>query len=140
MFDLPNDLRSLLSMLDDMTNNGLQLLAEIVTGGSIKFGNTRWKKKRIIKECLPEVLGNLKGNYKINIVEQLCQLLRNSHNFGRNCSPLLTPASQFYHAAATKVLDGLEDMPFQTFKRNAQETQRYPRIFAPVADLKIWMG
>ncbi|CAL5414120.1 unnamed protein product [Camellia sinensis] len=81
---------------------------------SIKFGKTRWKMKKIIKECLPEVLGNLKGNYKINIAEQLCQLLRNSHNFCRYCSPLLTPASQFYHAAATKVLDGLEDMPFQT--------------------------
>ncbi|KAF5941416.1 hypothetical protein HYC85_019058 [Camellia sinensis] len=114
MFDLPNDLRNLLSMLDDMTNNGLQLLAEILTGGSIKFGKTWWKMKKIIKECLPEVLGNLKGNYKINIAEQLCQLLRNSHNFCRNCSPLLTPASQFYHAAATNVLDGLEDMPFQT--------------------------
>ncbi|XP_028084951.1 uncharacterized protein LOC114286072 [Camellia sinensis] len=70
--------------------------------------------KKIIKECLPEVLGNLKGSYKINIAEQLCQLLRNSHNFRRNRSPLLTPASQSHHAAATKVLDGLEDMPFQT--------------------------
>ncbi|XP_028092454.1 uncharacterized protein LOC114292646 isoform X6 [Camellia sinensis] len=114
MFDLPNDLGNLLSMLDDMTNNGLQLIAEILTGGSIKFGKIRWKMKKIIKECLPEVLGNLKGSYKINIAEQLCQLLRNSHNFRRNRSPLLTPASQSYHAAATKVLDGLEDMPFQT--------------------------
>ncbi|KAL7176807.1 hypothetical protein ACSBR2_030201 [Camellia fascicularis] len=114
MFDLPNDLGNLLSMLDDMTNNGLQLIAEILTGGSIKFGKIRWKMKKIIKECLPEVLGNLKGSYKINIAKQLCQLLRNSHNFRRNRSPLLTPASQSYHAAATKVLDGLEDMPFQT--------------------------
>ncbi|GMP78705.1 hypothetical protein CsSME_00034537 [Camellia sinensis var. sinensis] len=114
MFDLPNDLGNLLSMLDDMTNNGLQLIAEILTGGSIKFEKIRWKMKKIIKECLPEVLGNLKGSYKINIAEQLCQLLRNSHNFRRNRSPLLTPASQSYHAAATKVLDGLQDMPFQT--------------------------
>ncbi|KAL7176813.1 hypothetical protein ACSBR2_030203 [Camellia fascicularis] len=56
MFDLPNDLRSLLSMLDDVTNNGLQLLAEILTGGSIQFGNTRWKMKKISKNVFQKYL------------------------------------------------------------------------------------
>ncbi|KAL6978714.1 hypothetical protein U1Q18_020380 [Sarracenia purpurea var. burkii] len=67
--DLPNDLIDLLSMLDDMTNRGLQLLAEILTCGSIKFEKTRRKMKKIIRESLPEALERGEDNYKINLAE-----------------------------------------------------------------------
>jgi len=112
IFDLPNNLRKLSSMLDDMTNSGLQRFAEILTGGSIQFEKTRWKMKKIIRDCLPEIVGNWKGNCETNIAEQLSQILKNSHKFHRNLANLLTTPPPSYRAAAIKVLDGLGDMPF----------------------------
>ncbi|XAR71064.1 hypothetical protein NMG60_11028155 [Bertholletia excelsa] len=109
-----NDLRILFSMLDDMTNNGLQLLAEMLTDGSIEFEKTRYKMKKIIREYAKKVIGNSKDSNKTNITEKLSQLIRDSTNFRRNHPSPLIPASRSYHTAVTKVLDGLEDMPFQT--------------------------
>ncbi|XAR73099.1 hypothetical protein NMG60_11006944 [Bertholletia excelsa] len=109
-----NDLRSLFSMLDDMTNNGLQTFAEMLTGGSIEFEKTRYKMKKIIREYARKVLGNNKDSNKISITEKLSQLIRDSSNFRSNHPSPLIPASQSYHTAVTKVLDRLEDMPFQT--------------------------
>ncbi|KAL6970718.1 hypothetical protein U1Q18_030411 [Sarracenia purpurea var. burkii] len=130
--DLPNDLVDLLSMLDDMTNSGLQLLAEILTGGSIKFEKTRWKMKKIIRESLPEALERGEDNYKINLAEQLRKLVRNPLNFLRNGATLPIPASLSYRAAATRILDGLEDMSFQTLSamhRKLRGIQGYmPRL------------
>uniref|UniRef100_A0A5B7A7H9 Uncharacterized protein n=1 Tax=Davidia involucrata TaxID=16924 RepID=A0A5B7A7H9_DAVIN len=113
-FDLPNDERNIFSLLDDMTNKGLFHFAEILTGGSIKFEKTRWKMKGIIREHLPKILRNRKDNHQINISKQISQLLKDTCNYRGNCMTLLIPASESFHAAATKVLDGLEDFPFQT--------------------------
>ncbi|XP_057490873.1 uncharacterized protein LOC130776623 isoform X1 [Actinidia eriantha] len=134
MSDFPNDLRSLSSMLDDMTNNGLQLFTELLTGGSTKFEKTRWKMKKIIREYLPKALETRKESSKINIDEQLRQLLTNPFNFRRNHATLQIPASQSYHAAATKVLDGLEDMPLQTLSamhRKLRGIQEYVPCLQP---------
>ncbi|KAL6978716.1 hypothetical protein U1Q18_020382 [Sarracenia purpurea var. burkii] len=126
------DSRDLLSMLDDMTNRGLQLLAEILTGGLIKFEKTRWKMKKIIRESLPEALERGKDNYKINLAEQLRKLVRNPLNFLRNGATLPIPASLSYCVAATRILDGLEDMSFQTLSamhRKLRGSQGYmPRL------------
>ncbi|XP_058184419.1 uncharacterized protein LOC131301930 isoform X3 [Rhododendron vialii] len=46
--DLLADLRNHLSVLDDMTNKGLQRFAEVLTGGSIKFEKTRLKMKKVL--------------------------------------------------------------------------------------------
>ncbi|KAG5564955.1 hypothetical protein RHGRI_000981 [Rhododendron griersonianum] len=110
--DLFADLRNLLSVLDDMTNKGLQLFAEVLTGGSIKFEKTRWKMKKVIRELLPQVLENWKDRDN-QLADDICQLLKNPRNF-KNNGTLFTPSPQLYHASVTKVLDGLEDIPSQT--------------------------
>ncbi|KAG5530549.1 hypothetical protein RHGRI_025485 [Rhododendron griersonianum] len=110
--DLFADLRNLLSVLDDMTNKGLQLFAEVLTGGSIKFEKTRWKMKKVIRELLPQVLENWKDRDN-QLADDICQLLKNPGNF-KNNGTLFTPSPQLYHASVTKVLDGLEDIPSQT--------------------------
>ncbi|KAH7850493.1 hypothetical protein Vadar_033822 [Vaccinium darrowii] len=107
------DLRNLLSMLDDMTNKGLQLLAEVLTGGIVEFEKTRWKMKKIIRELLPEVLENWKDKDKNQLADDICQLLKNPGNF-RNHATRFTPSPKLYRASVTKVLDRLENMPIQT--------------------------
>ncbi|XP_058184418.1 uncharacterized protein LOC131301930 isoform X2 [Rhododendron vialii] len=110
--DLLADLRNHLSVLDDMTNKGLQRFAEVLTGGSIKFEKTRLKMKKVIRELLPQVLENWKDRDN-QLADDICQLLKNPGNF-KNNGILFTPSPQSYHASVTKVLDGLDDIPSQT--------------------------
>ncbi|XVF06114.1 hypothetical protein REPUB_Repub06bG0019900 [Reevesia pubescens] len=80
--DAPKIIGVIFSCLDALTNNGLYLIAMILSGDSEKFEKTRCKMKKIIRESLQRCLG--------------------SETF------------QFHHAAVRHVLDGLEDLPFQT--------------------------
>ncbi|XP_059632948.1 uncharacterized protein LOC132275463 [Cornus florida] len=113
-FNLSGDERNLFSLLDHMTNKGLYVFAKMLTGGSTYFEKTPVKMKKIIRECLPKILGNRKNNHQVIMSKKISELLKDPHNFHRTSMTLLTPASQSYHAAAAKVLDGLEDFPFQT--------------------------
>lgn len=109
-FDFPHDIRKVISVLDKMSNNGLLLVAKLLTGGSLKFGKTRWKMKKIIKEHIPEVLKNLEdGNDKMK-VEKLYKILINPQNFNVDISKFSSRAPQTLYASALKILDGLEDM------------------------------
>lgn len=100
-------------MIDDMTNSGLYLLANIL-GSRVKFEKTRWRMKKVIKEHLPTLFGDQScKDYDMALIKKLSQILKDPHNFRENCSNVV-PVSQSHHVAVTKVLEGLEDMPFQT--------------------------
>lgn len=98
-----------------MTNNGLYLLAKILTGGSLKFDKTRRKMKRVIRENLQKVLRNQSTNSpKIGVSKQIYQFLKDPHNFRDNCPIPLTFTFQSHHPTVTKVLERLESMPSHT--------------------------
>ncbi|KAF8393730.1 hypothetical protein HHK36_019928 [Tetracentron sinense] len=107
--------RVVFSLLDNMNNYGLFLLANILSGSSVKFEKTRWKMKKYIKEYLPKILRdqNHKGR-QMGLLKQLSQLLKDPHNFRENHVTLVTPISHSHCSAVTELLKGLEDMPFQT--------------------------
>ena len=114
-FDLFSIRRVLSNLLDNMTNNGLYLLAKILTGGSLKFDKTRRKMKRVIKENLGKVLRNRSTNgHQIGVSRQIYQFLKDPRNFRDNCPIPLTFTFQSHHPAVTKVLERLESMPSQT--------------------------
>ncbi|XP_010268262.1 PREDICTED: uncharacterized protein LOC104605271 [Nelumbo nucifera] len=101
------------SMLDDLNNNALCLLANIVTGSTVKFEKTRWRMKRVIKEYLRKILRNKSCKvYNMEVIKKLSQVLKDPHNFQKKLRHM-EPLSQSSRTAATKVLEGLEDMPFQ---------------------------
>lgn len=113
-FDLFSIGRVLSNLLDNMTNNGLYLLAKILTGGLLKFDKTRRKMKRVIKEHLRKVLRNQSTNsHQISVSKQIYQLLKDPHNFQENCPIPLRITFQSHHPAVTKVLGRLESMPSQ---------------------------
>ncbi|KAA8531444.1 hypothetical protein F0562_006203 [Nyssa sinensis] len=133
--DLLNDERKIFSLIDDLTNKGLYLFVEILTGGSIKFEKTRLRMKRIIRGHLPKILINRNDKHQIEISKKISELLKDPCNFHGNCVTLSTPASKSCHAAAAKILDGLEDFPFQTLSamhRKLEGVQGYmPQLQPP---------
>ncbi|KAM7465015.1 hypothetical protein LguiB_012577 [Lonicera macranthoides] len=109
-FPSRNNIDTIFALLDDMTNTALCQLAEILTGGSMKFKKTRWKMKKITKEYLPKVLRNQNDNYNMNIYTQISKLLKDPQNFRRT---LCTSEARSQRVAAVKILDRLEDFPTQ---------------------------
>lgn len=131
-FPSPNNIETIFSRLDDMTNIALCHLAEILTGGSMKFKKTRWKMKKITKEYLPKVLRNQNDNYNMNIYTQISKLLKDPQNFRRT---LCTSESWSQRVAAVKILDRLEDFPTQALTamhRRLRGIEGYmPQLQAP---------
>lgn len=77
--------RIILTLLDDLSNNGLCRLAKIVTRGSVIFDKTRPQMKRAIKKGLQELNSDrLNGNHQGQLQNQLYQLLKNPKNFCQN--------------------------------------------------------
>ncbi|KNA22740.1 hypothetical protein SOVF_031690 isoform A [Spinacia oleracea] len=79
--------RIILTMLDDLSNNGLCCLAKIVTGGSAIHDKTRPRPQivRVIKNSLQKLHGDqLISNYQGAMQNQLSQLLKNPKNFRQN--------------------------------------------------------
>lgn len=119
--------RVLPNLLDDMTNNGLYLLAKILTGGSFKFDKTRRKMKRVIKEHLHKALRNQSTNsHRLGIRKQIFQFLKDPHNFRENCPFPLTITFQSHHPVVNKVLGGLESMPSQALKAMHRKLRGIP--------------
>ncbi|KAK4433536.1 hypothetical protein Salat_1115900 [Sesamum alatum] len=112
VFDSRDGLQDIFFLLDDMTNKGLYSFVKILTGGMTKFEKTNWSMKRTIKELLPEVIA-AKNDSSKKILRQLFLLLMDPKSFRGN-QLVRSIASEAYHAAAVKVLDGLEDFPFRT--------------------------
>lgn len=112
LFGTHNITRTIMSCLDDLTNKGLYLLAMVLTGGSSKFEKTRWRMKKVIRDHLPKVLGSRNHNHhQMEICRELSQLLFDPQNFRAKCVTFLTPRSQSHHAAVTKVLCELQNLP-----------------------------
>ncbi|PWA52806.1 hypothetical protein CTI12_AA436150 [Artemisia annua] len=107
----PRNVRGLLSLVDNMTNEGLFQFAEVLTGGSIKFEKTRWKMKQIIKECLSKVFPKKKNIQRINLSEYHSSILKNPHNYRWSSQSRFIPDSDSYHTAVHKILNVLEDLP-----------------------------
>jgi hypothetical protein len=115
LFGTHNITRTIMSYLDDLTNKGLYLLAMVLTGGSAKFEKTRWRMKKVIRDHLPKVLGSRNHNHRqMEICRELSQLLFNPQNFREKCVTFLTPQSQSHHAAVTKVLCEVQNLPCVT--------------------------
>ncbi|GMI64427.1 hypothetical protein HRI_000112000 [Hibiscus trionum] len=106
---------ALFSCLDSLTNYGLQQIVMILSGGSGKFEKTRCKMKKVIRESLPRFLSSENHDHekKTDII-QLYKILNDPQYYRSNTMKSMTPMSQFHHAAAIHVLDGLEDLPLQT--------------------------
>ncbi|KAK3015851.1 hypothetical protein RJ639_005791 [Escallonia herrerae] len=134
LFNSPSIISDIFSLLDDMTNKGLCQFAEIVTGSSTKFEKARRKMKKIIKEHLPKVLRSSNDNQQ-SILREVKSLLKDPHNFRKNCVTPLNPASPSRHAAVIKVLDGLGDLSSQTLgamHRKLRDVQGYvPQLLSP---------
>ncbi|KAI9075364.1 hypothetical protein K1719_042676 [Acacia pycnantha] len=99
--DMPS-IKKLISCLDNMTIRGLYLLAEIISGDSVKLKRTRCELKRIVKSFLSSALSNQNHNcYQREILKQLFELIHASR-------------SQFGHAAVKKVFGDLTKFSAQT--------------------------
>ncbi|KAK9159592.1 hypothetical protein Syun_005933 [Stephania yunnanensis] len=114
LVDMNKSLSSLMetlpSMLDDMNNIGLCRLADTIAAGS-DFERTRPKMKQTIKEFLPKILSDKDHNLHMHLREQLPQLLTDPSNFQKDRVRLQVVS---HRSAAMKLLEGLENMPFQT--------------------------
>ncbi|KAK2641929.1 hypothetical protein Ddye_023692 [Dipteronia dyeriana] len=113
LFDTRKIKRRLLSCLDALTNKGLFQVATILTAGSIKFEKTKQQLKKIIRESLLKDTKNQNHHWQKNVFKHLSLILDDQRNFRENCGKFLTATFQSHGAAASMVLDGLEDLPFQ---------------------------
>ncbi|XP_022761592.1 uncharacterized protein LOC111307723 [Durio zibethinus] len=133
-FDAPKIMGVIFSCLDALTNNGLCLIAMILSGSLGHFEKTRYQMKKVIRESLPRCLGSENHDHKQKAtIMQLYNVLNDPQNFRNNTMKSMTPAFQFDHAAATHVLDGLEDLPFQTLiamDRKLRCLKRVPQLQA----------
>lgn len=112
--NLCGDFQEISFLLDAMNNKGLCSFARILTGGLIIFEKTNLSMKRTIRELLPKVIAEKNDISKSKLTE--CSLLlKDPTNFHGNQMVHFT-ASESYHAAALKVLDGLEDFPSSTLR------------------------
>ncbi|XWS22186.1 hypothetical protein CRYUN_Cryun29cG0012900 [Craigia yunnanensis] len=122
------------SCLDALTINGLYLTAMILSEGSGKFEKTRCKMKKVIRESLPRCLSSENHDHKQKTtITQLYKVLNDPQNFRNNTMKPMTSTFLFDHAAATHVLDGLEDLPFQTLiamDRKLRCLERVPQLQA----------
>lgn len=105
----PTDITTLLSLIDDMTNQGLFQFAKLLTNGSLKFEKTRWKMKQIIKEHLSK-----NNTRQINLSNNHLLVLKNPQYFRWNPESRFIPDSGSSHSAVHKILNILEDLPTQT--------------------------
>ncbi|GKV29183.1 hypothetical protein SLEP1_g38132 [Rubroshorea leprosula] len=131
-FDAPNVMQVLVSCLDALTNNGLYLIAMILTGGSVMFDHTRCKMKKVIRESLSNYVGSQNQDHRLGeINRQLSQVLSNPQNFRENGLKCCALTSLSRYAAAAKVLDGLEDLPTYSLiamHRKLRSVQRLPHL------------
>lgn len=102
--EVNNISRFILTLLDDLSNNGLWSLAKIVTRGSISFDKTHPKMKRVIKNSLQEICSNcLDSNTQCQMQNQLSQLLKNPKNFCRNHGKYIKKTRKSFFCALEKV-------------------------------------
>ncbi|KAI4331871.1 hypothetical protein L6164_016824 [Bauhinia variegata] len=107
-------IKRITSCVDNLTIKGLYLLAMILTGDSVKFEKTRCKMKKIIKSYLSSVPSRKNLNHnQLEIFKRIFDVLSSPQNFRVNCKTC-TSRSESCHAIVLKVLDGLEDLPYQT--------------------------
>ncbi|KAI4331875.1 hypothetical protein L6164_016827 [Bauhinia variegata] len=107
-------IKRITSCLNNLTTKGLYLLAMILTGDSVKFEKTLCKMKKIIKSYLSSVPSRKNLNHnQLEIFKRIFDVLSSPQNFRVNCKTC-TSRSESCHAIVLKVLDGLEDLPYQT--------------------------
>ncbi|XWS35312.1 hypothetical protein CRYUN_Cryun21dG0115100 [Craigia yunnanensis] len=100
--------------------------------GSGKFEKTRCRMKKVIRESLPRCLSSENHDHKQKTtITQLYKVVNDPQYFRNNTVKPMTSTFQFHHAAATHVLDGLEDLPFQTLiamDRKLRCLKRVPQL------------
>ncbi|KAK9062705.1 hypothetical protein SSX86_019894 [Deinandra increscens subsp. villosa] len=109
----PTDVRGVLRLIKDMTNQGLDRFAESLTGGSVIFEKTRWKMNQIIKGCILSASVDKRQNIKLS--ENQSAVLKNPHNYRWSSKSRFIPVdSDSYRAAVYKILGALEALPTPT--------------------------
>ncbi|KAL9244544.1 hypothetical protein vseg_018313 [Gypsophila vaccaria] len=107
---------SILTLLDDFSNNGLCNLAKLLTRGPITFVKTRPQMKRVIKTSLLAIQSKQYPVDQVRFQNELSQLLKSPKNFRKNHRKHVKFTLKSHRADIMKVLDGLQDMKFQTLK------------------------
>ncbi|XP_023529626.1 uncharacterized protein LOC111792415 isoform X1 [Cucurbita pepo subsp. pepo] len=118
MLDTCKVRKLILSCLNDLSTNGLYLLAVIFTEDSVRLEKTRCKLKRVIKEFIPKVLRRESQDcHQLEIVKRLAQLLNDPKTFRRGCrrgcAATSTSSLPSLQDAASQVLYRLGDLPTQ---------------------------
>ncbi|KAK9205862.1 hypothetical protein WN943_016132 [Citrus x changshan-huyou] len=131
LFDMRNIRTILISCLNTLTNKGLYHIAMMLTGGLVKFEKTRRQMKRVIRESLPIFHRNRNHHCREIMLKQLSALLNDPKNFRENCFTFLTPTLQSHYATIIRILDGLEDLPYEaliTMHRKLRDVGRMPQL------------
>ncbi|XP_071698253.1 uncharacterized protein [Rutidosis leptorrhynchoides] len=111
LITLPRDATSFLPLIDNMTNQGLEHFADVMTGGTVKFEKTRWKMKQFIKQHLSNVLSN---TGQLNLTDIQFSILKNPRSFHWSSESRFIPGPGSYHVAVHNILNILDDLPTQT--------------------------
>ncbi|OVA08761.1 hypothetical protein BVC80_123g3 [Macleaya cordata] len=86
----------------------------MATGSSVMSEKTRWKLKKIIQEYLLKILRNPNHKDHKRLLTDFPLLVKDPRNFQETRVKLMNSNLTSHHCAATKLLEGLEDMPSQT--------------------------
>ncbi|GAB2294179.1 hypothetical protein Dimus_028398 [Dionaea muscipula] len=108
-------LSTIFATLDNLSNNGLYLLAKFITGSAVQFEKTRWEMKKVVKNYLSKTHGNqCSGFNEVEILRHLCHLMKDPQTLLQNPITNASPTLQSHRAAIIKILDGLDNMSSHT--------------------------
>lgn len=107
-----NFLKMFSSIINDLNNDALCLVANIITYNKISFVKTRPRMKKIIKNYLPKVLAESNNKDWPTLLQQLSQIFRSPSSFREKHLTLATPVTSHLLSTIHRTLEGLDDMPF----------------------------
>ncbi|KAI3862044.1 hypothetical protein MKX03_011787 [Papaver bracteatum] len=112
--------RHLWDIIESMSCTGLLRFANIVTGGSVSFEETRFKMSEIILEHLKKIPQNPKHRNHKRFIEEVPKLLKNPSNFKLTKDVLcfkktkdvqvVDPAYLSHHSAEKKIEESIKEM------------------------------
>ncbi|GAB2217917.1 hypothetical protein Droror1_Dr00001131 [Drosera rotundifolia] len=109
--------RTVLAYLDNLTNNGLYLLAKFIKGNVVSFETTRVEMKRVIKNYLSKTHKN-DGNgaciSDVQVLHRFCRLMKDPQNVRQSLTKFVNPTWESHRDSIVRILDGLKDMPSNT--------------------------
>ncbi|XP_039124436.1 LOW QUALITY PROTEIN: uncharacterized protein LOC120260915 [Dioscorea cayenensis subsp. rotundata] len=102
------------SIMDDLNNTALLVIANTVTSSKVSFDRTRQQMKKIIKEYLPKTIAESDLCGRIALLNTLSQIFQKPDNFREKQLTLCTPFCESLQKSIQNLLDRLHEMPIQT--------------------------